>query len=302
VTPKVVILLSDKRSGSTMFEREMCKHPEVAHVTHTPHSYNETHYWVKAASLLAKSGEGFAGEVIPTAYGSRDAIRRSLLKTIQLNVPEFEPSPDDETLVYSGWEALCQRFAQPVFFEKSPQHVHHRPALDLIATWIKQTTFQIKIIGLIRNPMAVMYSAQELFYTKPEQRQYGWQRGNENILRFADQLDSSTFRLCFYEQIVGAPREQFGEICDFIGIERNSDIGSSVTDASLQKWRQDVAYTFQLSSSVRRFAVGLGYADEDLHNPEKPPLGMLKRAWLETRRKYRKAGARFRDQVRKLSQ
>jgi len=39
MNPTVVILLSDKRSGSTMFQEELCKHPDVRHVDYTPHTY-----------------------------------------------------------------------------------------------------------------------------------------------------------------------------------------------------------------------------------------------------------------------
>ena len=75
MTATVVILLSDKRSGSTLFERELCKHSEIAHVRFTPHTYNETHYWVKAACMLPTAKEGFSGDSRPDSYGSAMSAR-----------------------------------------------------------------------------------------------------------------------------------------------------------------------------------------------------------------------------------
>jgi hypothetical protein len=53
--PTVIILLSDKRSGSTMFQNEICKHPDIQTVIYSPHTYLETHHWLKGAVLLGKS-------------------------------------------------------------------------------------------------------------------------------------------------------------------------------------------------------------------------------------------------------
>ena len=125
MTKTVVILLSDKRSGSTLFEREICKHDGIQHVSYTPHTYNETHYWIKAACLLSKEEQDFSGGSRPDSYGPAAATRKSLIKTIQGNVPEFVVPENDEQLVFEGWDAMCRQFAQPVFFEKSPHHAHH---------------------------------------------------------------------------------------------------------------------------------------------------------------------------------
>src|SRR5210317_2048634 len=106
----VTILLSDKRSGSTMLERELCKHSSVNNVAYTPHSYNETHYWLKAACLLPVPDQQFYRAVRPRSYGSCGAIRTSLINFLQRNIPEFVAPENDEVLVLEGWSALCDRF------------------------------------------------------------------------------------------------------------------------------------------------------------------------------------------------
>ena len=301
MTATVVILLSDKRSGSTVFERELCKHRDVKHIHFTPHTYNETHYWVKAACILPTTAEDFSGGVRPDSYGSSTAARKSLFRTIQANVLNFVAPDDDELLVFEGWEALCRQFAQPIFFEKSPHHVHHWAALDLMSRWIENTDFRVRIIGLVRNPMAVMHSALQLFYTDPQPRQFGWVYANRNILRMAKLLGVEQFKLVRYEDLVKSPAKGFRDICDFIGIEYQNQIGASVNTHSLFKWRDDQAFDFQLDKSVATFAQSLGYSKADLCNPPKPQAGPLQRINRILFLGFKRAQSRLYNKVKRFS-
>ena len=253
-----------------MLEAALCGHPEVKHVSYTPHSHNETHYWLKAACLLTVSSDGFYDSIRPKSYGSRSAIRKSLLGFLQRNVPDFEPRDTDEALVFDGWSALCERFAHPVFFEKSPQHPHHWAALELLMLWIRSTDFQVRVIGLARNPMAVMYSARQLFLTNPTERQFGWAHAYRNILRFGGQLKVEQFCFVRYEDLVNKPVSVFQQLCDFIGIDYFDGIERTLHSKSISLWRQDVSYTLQLDKVVEDLAREMGYSAEDLINPRKP--------------------------------
>ena len=115
-----VILLSDKRSGSTMFLREMRSHPDIQTVAYSPHNL-ETIYWVHSAILLKLAPETFTNGKAFMGNRPPAAARVYLIDCITNNVPAFQVPKDDRRLVFEGWEALCHRFAQPVFFEKSPQ-------------------------------------------------------------------------------------------------------------------------------------------------------------------------------------
>lgn len=262
--PTIVILLSDKRSGSTMFEREICKHADIAHIPFTPHTYNETHYWLMAASLLPMPAQLFSGNKPYKGYGSRENIRQLLIDTIQGNVPKFIVPDDDEALVFDGWEALCEHYANPVLFEKSPQHPHHWAALELMLRWVERTKHQVKFIGLVRNPMSVMYSAQALFFTNPEQRQFGWAHAYRNILLMQFFLKKDQFYCVRYEDLTHSPRKYFGEVCDFIGVDGEPEIGASVHEKSLNKWREDSNFDLQLDDSVIRIAKKFGYSEAEL--------------------------------------
>jgi len=270
--PTVVILLSDKRSGSTMFENELCKHPEISHVAYTPHTYNETHHWLKAACILQMPKQLFNGYQIYKGYGSRQGARSYMIDCIRGNVPDFVVPHNDESLVFEGWDVMCKQFAKPVFFEKSPQYPHHWATLSLILKWADTKEFNVKFIGLVRNPMAVMYSAQELFFTDPHERQFSWASCYRNILAMKEMVGEEHFHLVRYEDLIANPKERFRDICNYIGLDMCDDIGVNAHSGSLNKWWDDQTFTMQLHESVSQLAKHFGYNKEDLYNPPKPGL------------------------------
>ena len=267
--PTVVILLSDKRSGSTMFQDELCRHPDIKHVEYSPHTYFETHHWLKAACMMDMDPTLFSGGKVYGGYGGKKNARTYMEDCIKKNVPSFLVPADNKELVFQGWNALCGEYAQPVFFEKSPQIIAHWAALQLLLEWIKQTDYKVKIIGLVRNPLSVLYSAEKLFGTDPEKRQYGWVEIHKNLLQLKEQMPSEDFMLCKYEDIIQQPIKRFEAISEFIGVEADSTIGSGVHGNSVNKWESDPFFTIQLDESVKEMAYHFGYTDTELHNPEK---------------------------------
>lgn len=295
--PTVVILLSDKRSGSTMFERELCRHPDVNHVDYTPHTYNETHHWLKAACVLNAPAQLFHGNKMYPGYGSQEGARQYLIDCIQGNVPDFKIPENDEALVFSGWEALCRTFAKPVFFEKSPQYPAHWAALDLILKWVEQTDFDVRFIGLVRNPMGVMYSANQLFFTDPEKRQFGWANTYRNILALKTMVGEERFFMVRYEDLITRPETMFGEIAGFIGINPCAEMGQGVHGDSKNKWVKDPDFTMQLHGSVARMATYFGYEKANLYNPEKPGPTWTKRYKRRLEGVLRLTKARLKDRL-----
>jgi hypothetical protein len=263
----VVILLSDKRSGSTMFQDALCAHPKVQTVNYSPHTYLETHHWLKGAVLLRVNPSLFSNGKTYKNYGSRKNARIYLENELKGNLPTFETPKDDKKLVFEGWEALCDRFAQPVFFEKSPQHLAHWSALSLLLEWAQQTRkYKVKIIGLVRNPLAVQYSAFKLFRTLPNQRQYDWLNIHKNLLAFKSLLHEDQFQLIRYEDIVDAPETTLTAICNFIGIEYDREMASKIHGNSKTKWNDDPYFTLTLNLAVTQMANTFGYKASVLEN------------------------------------
>lgn len=286
--PTVVLLLSDKRSGSTMFERELCCHPDVRHVEYTPHSYSETQHWLKGARLLGMPRQTFYGHRFYGSVGNVAATRAMMVDEILGNVPEFEVPSSNEELTFAGWEALCAKFARPVFFEKSPHHLMHWACQAAILRWMQRTRYRVRIVGLVRNPLAVQYSAFELFRSAPADRQYAWAESTRNLLAFRQLVPEECFCLVRYEDIIANPREEFMRIHDFIGLEPIEVETFAVHGTSLRRWAEDPKFRLQLHLCVRQLALHLGYSEEELHNPEKCPP-----SWRERVGDRLKAGARF---------
>jgi hypothetical protein len=273
----VVILLSDKRSGSTMLQRALCSHADIQTVRYSPHTYLETHHWLKGAVMLGVHSSLFSDGKVYAGYGSRRNARTYMENCVCENVPDFEIPKSDRELIFQGWEALCKQFAQPIFFEKSPQLLAHWGCLELMLEWIKQTTYQVKVVGLVRNPLSVMYSAQELFYSDPEKRQHGWLEIHENLLRFKGCLRSDQFTLCRYEDIIQHPSQSFESIYRFVGVVADTNVGADVYASSINKWASDPLFTLQLAEPVKAMARRFNYTDIELCNPEKPLPSMLDR-------------------------
>ena len=263
----VVILLSDKRSGSTMFQDALCTHPKVQTVEYSPHTYLETHHWLKAAVLLNIHPSRLSNGKTYKNYGSRKNARIYLESELKGNLPDYEIPKDDKQLVFEGWEALCDQFAQPIFFEKSPQHLANWAALSLLLEWAQQTKkYKVKIIGLVRNPLAVQYSAFKLFRTLPNQRQYGWLHMHKNLLAFKNLLHEDQFQLIRYEDIVDDSETTLTAICNFIGIEYDATMAHKIHGNSKTKWNDDPYFTLTLDSAVTQMANTFGYVASALKN------------------------------------
>ncbi len=272
----VIILLSDKRSGSTMFEKELCKHPKISNVNYSPHTYNETHHWLKAACILERPESEFYGGKLYRGYGTRSGARRYLIDCVRGNAPEFVVPQNDHTLVFEGWNTLCRRYAHPVFFEKSPQYLHHWASLSLILRWLEMTEFEVRFIGLVRNPMAVQYSAVKAFYSSADKRQFSWSHAYRNMLAFKEIVGDNKFFLVRYEDIIKEPKKHFGQVFSFIGLKPYENCGDNVHKDSIMKWRDDPWFSFRLDPSVLQIARYFGYSDDDLYNPLKPKMPIVK--------------------------
>lgn len=291
----VAILLSDKRSGSTMFQSEFCRHQDVQTVPYSPHTYLETHWWLMSAVLLRRPGSLFVGGEAYRGYGSHQNARTYMLDLLSTCVPDFVPPNADEDLVFDGWEALCTAYARPVFFEKSPQILAHWAALSLLLEWMERTHFKVRIIGLVRNPHAVMYSAAQLFGSDPATRQFAWTNGCRNLLTLEQMVPKEKFLRVRYEDILPDPVESFAKIARFVGLEPDPACGSGTRGGSSEKWRNDPDYRLSLDPAVRQMANRFGYSATDLTLPraaaspdnramKAPSMRRNTRLWLNRRR------------------
>lgn len=265
--PTVVILLSDKRSGSTILQTEFLSHPDVRGLDYTSHTYLESHHWLKAAVMTGQPDRLFsAGQVYPGYGGARNA-RTYMIDTITGNLPDFAPPQDDRELIFEGWEALCHHYAKPVFFEKSPQVLANWASVIMLLEWMKKTSFDVRLVGLVRNPLAVQHSAQLLFGSVPVARQFGWAETHRNLLALRQMLPEDRLMLLRHEDILADPQARFADLCKYVGLENSDGMGKQITAKTQDRWKGDADYTLRLHPSVIHVAKALGYQDDELENP-----------------------------------
>jgi hypothetical protein len=261
--PKVIFIISEKSSGSTILKDEIARHPDIRLVRKTEHNSHETLYWVKAACLLNHNAEDFMNGRPLWRPG---VARKKLIRLLRDNVPDFKMPKDDRQLVFEGWNALCEGY-RPVFLEKSPHHIQHWAALQLILEYVNSTDHDVKIVGLVRNPLAMVYSANQRWNTDPEERQFIWMKSYQNLLRFRDALPGKNFMLIQYCDLVDRPAETLKSICEFAEIGYYPEIGSDVHSESIQKWKTDPDFHLKLDARVASFARKFGYDEAELENP-----------------------------------
>ena len=299
---RTVLLLSDKSSGSTALQAELLRHPEVRAVGYTMHNDHETLFWVKAAALVWPHREDFAGGRRPL---SRRAARRDLRALLAGNVPNWSPperaTPEaDRALVWDGWRALSGAHG-PVFFEKSPHHLHHWAATALLLRAALASPREVRVVGLVRNPMAVLYSAWTRWLTPPGPRQHVWLRTARNLLAVQAALGPDRVRLWRYEDLVTRPAEEVRAMTDWLGLAPEAAVGSGLHARSARRWAADPEFSLALDPAVAAVAERLGYAPADLHNPPKPGRPLAGRVADAAARRVRTArGALSRRVVRPL--
>ena len=255
-----------------MFQRQICEHPDVGTVEYSPHAYLETQHWLKAARLLELKPQAFYGHEIYKTYKSKKTARLYTEDLLRGNSIDIEQFATDDELVFDGWDRLCQKYAKPVFFEKSPQHLMHWGALSLLLDWAESTSIRVKFIGLVRNPHSVIYSSKKLFRVDPVERQMAWAEASRNLLAFESLADKSNFLLIKYEEIIANPEKKFEEVFNFIGLDSGAKIPTKVHTSSKQLWKDDLNYGVQLDRTVSRIARKFQYEREELDNSDKPVL------------------------------
>lgn len=258
---KCIIILSSKSSGSSALQRILTSFPQVKHVSSTRHFEFETLYWVKAASILGLPQTAMLDSEVPIP---QESAKLDLIEFLSNNLDSYKPPPDEEALIFGGWELLCRRYG-PIFVEKSPHHLHQWSALELIRQCVKrQLEIDFLFVGLVRNPMAMLYSSWDRMRTAPETNQFEWLTAYENLIRFRDVVGERLVIVRYEEMVnnLSCLRDLFA----FMGVSGIPAMKESFHRRSIQKWRDDPFYGFQLSEEVATLARGFGYCEEDLTN------------------------------------
>lgn len=268
---KCVIVLSTKSSGSSAIQRLIGSLAGASYVRHTRHRESETLYWTKAASVLGRPQIKMLDSEVPIP--ARRA-RRELVSFLRKNTPDFRIPTDPRDMIFLGWEQLCEAH-RPVFLEKSPHHLVQWSALELMLECEERLdSTDFLYIGLIRNPMDVLYSAWSRWRTFPEESQYEWKLAYRNLQRLRERLDHRLV-VVRYEDMV-SDIDALAPVIRFVGATQDQVPTDYLHARSISKWKDDRDYGFQLAPSVRDMALAFGYTTAELDNPENPSWGSFR--------------------------
>ena len=263
--PNCVVILSTKSAGSSALQNLICECTDGRHVEFTRHVQHETLYWTKAASILGREQVKVPDSEVPIP--PRKALH-DLRTLLAANLADFDLPSDPEALIFEGWRRLCVRFG-PMFVEKSPHHLHQWAALELlIEAMRRQPDIDFRFLGLVRNPMDVLYSMWRRWRADPSRHQHHWRLAYENLRRFEQEVGSRLLVVRYEDLAVdgNAPRQ----LLTFLGRPVTQNLEKHIHANSLQRWKADRWFGFQLHQDVERLATSFGYTSADLHNRSFP--------------------------------
>lgn len=283
-----LLLLSDKSSGSTILEYEILKHSKIEHVKYTSHHDHETLYWLKAAVLLKKSKHLFFGGKYPFPISYAKTSILKFLKNNGVDDPKIE-TLDDINLV---WSKISSR-KNKIFFEKSPHHLNHRASIYLLADYVNKHP-NVKVLGLVRDPRAVIYSTLDRWYANPYKRQFKWLYSYENLLLFESLIsDKSQLIKIRYEDLIENPKRILNKVLNHLDIDWEEGIGDNIHQNSNEKWKKN-NFNFQFSREVIQLSKLYGYDINEVDSNQNTfkfkfsfrMIYILFRAWFKKNMNY----------------
>ncbi len=260
-----VVILSTKSAGSSALQSLIRDCANGRHIDHTRHAQHETLYWTKAASILGRKQLRIPDSEVPIPPQKALHDLRTLLAA---NLPDFELPSNPEELVFEGWRRLSVRFG-PLFVEKSPHHLHQWAALELMIEAVHRLPeIDFRFVGLVRNPMDVLYSMWNLWRADPAKHQHYWRLAYENLRRFEREVASSLL-VVRYEDLA-AHGSAAGQLLEFLDCPVSNEAKNYIHAKSLQRWKEDRWFGFQVDRDVARLAATFGYTEADLSNQSIP--------------------------------
>jgi hypothetical protein len=269
--PICVVILSTKSAGSSALQSLICECTDGKHVEHTRHAQHETLYWTKAASILGRKQIRIPDSEVPIAP---QAALHDMHALLAANVPGYALPSDSTELIFEGWSRLCVRFG-PLFVEKSPHHLQQWAALELLIEAVHRLPeIDFRFVGLVRNPMDVLYSMWRLWRADPAKHQHQWRVAYENLRRFQREV-ASPLLVVRYEDLA-ADENAARQLMEFLDRPVVPEAKSYIHARSLQRWKADRWFGFQIDRDVERLAASFGYSETDLSNRTFPLWGMYR--------------------------
>lgn len=295
---RCVIILSTKSSGSSALQELLCDFGGGRHVQRTRHGEFETLYWTKAASILGRPQVRLPDSEVPIRA---DRALRDLRTLIFENTGLSHIPEEGQPLVLEGWRQLCQSH-RPVFVEKSPHHLHQWSCMELMTDAARRLPdIDFRFVGLVRNPMDVMYSAWTRWRLAPENFQQHWRQAYENLEKFRLMVGDRLI-IVRYEEFSSSNRTA-SRLLESLGLSSvRSGADDYIHGASRSRWKDDHRFGFELDPAVRELAIRFGYETQDLANRRRPDWPLRRIMSQTADRLISRPLARVRRQLRPFFQ
>jgi hypothetical protein len=254
--PVHIIILSTKSAGSTALMDYFIQNHSFKTVAFTKHSEKETLYWTKAATLLRMNQDKLYRSKISF---KPEKVWQELNEFLRSNkVSTIKPSTSNmKDEIFRAYRDLVFAYG-PRFIEKSPHHLYNRSNLTLLNDFIHRYAHEIefKVIGLVRSPMDVIYSAWDRWKFIPDEFEHEWTRSYENLCWVRE-----TFPLTSIVQYEALAKDNTA--IDSLAGSLPGSKKYSINTNSLNKWRRDNFFSHHLSKGTTVLAGKLGYKEFD---------------------------------------
>lgn len=252
-------LLSVKSSGSSAVQRQLAALGSARLIEHTDHEQHETVFFTKAASILGLPQFALENSMVPySAVGALAAMRR----LIDANLTNWGRPLATEADIFAAWTAIV-RSEPGDLVEKSPHHLYQPSVVHLMERYADATPeLDCRFVGLVRNPIATLYSSWRRFGVRPEREEQHWCRAYTTLLNFAERRPDlvTVFR---YEDLVSGATD----LSPVLERRRDAEPDEQLHPRAIDKWRKD--RTFGFSPCAETIAVGrrFGYTSAEMSNP-----------------------------------
>ena len=252
------LILSDKSSGSTVLIEALTAGGAAHRVSFTQHQEHETLFWWKAATMLGFSQPALRSTRLPIAPIHARAELEELLDRNDVDLGRPLDSTAPEELVFEGWAAICRRYS-PCFVEKSPHHLHHWQALQLMRSAPGRVDgLRHRYVGLVRHPVATLASMWRRWGVDPQRAQWEWVRAYRNLVRLREALGDELL-LVRYEDLV-TDQQVWASVWAHAGLEGEAPTGW-FDERRATAWRERSDLEFRPADPIVELAGELGYPD-----------------------------------------
>lgn len=266
---KAVFILSSKSSGSTALQNYLKKNFGYKTVKYTQHQEEETLYWTKVASILNLPQEKLYRSVVPIK--AERAVKELNDFFLKNDMPNLQCDLNTTEEEFQNFFFQIIQNSGNKFVEKSPHHLYNQSNLQLLLNFKKEykEKVDIRILGLVRHPQAVIYSAWRRWKYFPEKFQNEWLNSYRKLLEWRDRLGIIIIR---YEDLV----TDEVNLSTVLGEDEKPESNYRFRTSSLNKWIEDPSFGFSVSKEVQVLAEKFGYQNFGSHRSWRWKLSLSK--------------------------